>query len=501
MTHTTDSAPLPGFPGAAAPAPPAGRKGGPARRTDVRVSAAAGGAAAAALGLGALAALVLVLWIASPYPDSGLGGALHVGAGMWLLAQGAELVRTQTLSGDPAPIAVTPLLFSAVPAWLLYRGTSSAVAAAAQADEPKEADGPERAEGAERADGPEAAKGSLIEVAGWVLTGYLSVVAAVVAYAAGGPVRVDLPTVGYVALFAIGVAGYGAWAGGGRPAPARWRALDRRLGRYLGPHLNRYLDRCAPYAEEAVAALRAAGIALGVLLGGGALLGAVSLAWHAGSSGGTYAQLSGPFAGKLAVLLIAIALLPNLAVWGACYALGVGFSVGAGSTVGPVGAFGYGLLPRFPLLAALPGEGVGGWPGWLTLAVPAVGACAVGWWIGHGGWPAVSTVRVVAGAAGFLALAVAVLAAWSSGPLGVARLADFGPTWWRACAASWSWTVALALPLALLRRVYLNHPLPALHATLQRLPGLPRGLPHIPYLPRRRPKPPAPPTAPPSTHP
>jgi len=52
-----------------------------------------GGALAAGLGLAALTVLVVLLWISSPYPDSGPGGALHIAAALWLLAHGAELVR------------------------------------------------------------------------------------------------------------------------------------------------------------------------------------------------------------------------------------------------------------------------------------------------------------------------------------------------------------------------------------------------------------------------
>src|SRR5437879_4464653 len=79
------------------------------------------GVLAAGLGLGSFAALVMVLWISSPYPDSGPGGALHAAAALWLLAHGVELIRTQTLSGLPAPVGVTPLLLLSLPVWLLYR--------------------------------------------------------------------------------------------------------------------------------------------------------------------------------------------------------------------------------------------------------------------------------------------------------------------------------------------------------------------------------------------
>ena len=74
-----------------------------------------GGVLAAGLGLGSFAVLVVVMWISSPYPDSGPGGSLHVAAALWLLAHGAELVRTDTLSGVPAPVGVTPLLLPAPP--------------------------------------------------------------------------------------------------------------------------------------------------------------------------------------------------------------------------------------------------------------------------------------------------------------------------------------------------------------------------------------------------
>ncbi|MFD0394538.1 DUF6350 family protein [Streptomyces nogalater] len=80
-----------------------------------------GGAVAAGLGLGVMAVLVMVLWVSSPYPDSGPAGALHVTAALWLLAHGVELVRTDTLSGAPMPVGVTPLLLLALPVWLLYR--------------------------------------------------------------------------------------------------------------------------------------------------------------------------------------------------------------------------------------------------------------------------------------------------------------------------------------------------------------------------------------------
>ncbi|WP_046249604.1 DUF6350 family protein, partial [Streptomyces sp. MBT28] len=85
-----------------------------------------GGAFAAGLGLASCAVLVTVLWVSSPYPDSGPGGALHVAAALWVLAHGAELVRADTLSGTPAPVGVTPLLLLLLPVWLLHRAARDA---------------------------------------------------------------------------------------------------------------------------------------------------------------------------------------------------------------------------------------------------------------------------------------------------------------------------------------------------------------------------------------
>src|SRR5881392_419 len=122
-----------------------------------------GGAVAAGLGLGSFAVLVIMLWISSPYPDSGPGGALHVAAALWLLAHGVELVRTDTLSGVPAPVGVTPLVLLALPLWLVHRAARDA---ASEDEESPTASGR----------------------AAWagVVLGYLPVAAAAALYASGG---------------------------------------------------------------------------------------------------------------------------------------------------------------------------------------------------------------------------------------------------------------------------------------------------------------------------
>ncbi|WP_024759174.1 cell division protein PerM [Streptomyces exfoliatus] len=90
-------------------------------RSAALATACVRGGVAAGLGLGALAVLVTAAWISSPYPDGGPGGALHVASGLWLLAHGVDLVRTDTLSGLPAPLGIAPMLLAALPVWLVHR--------------------------------------------------------------------------------------------------------------------------------------------------------------------------------------------------------------------------------------------------------------------------------------------------------------------------------------------------------------------------------------------
>ncbi|MFI1231197.1 cell division protein PerM, partial [Streptomyces althioticus] len=117
-----------------------------ARRSSAIGAAFVGGVTAAGLGLGAVTVAVLLLWVASPYPDSGPSRALHLAADLWLLAHGGDLVRTATPSGTPAPVAVTPLLLAVLPVWLLHRAARHTLATApAPADPGRPGRGPGRA--------------------------------------------------------------------------------------------------------------------------------------------------------------------------------------------------------------------------------------------------------------------------------------------------------------------------------------------------------------------
>lgn len=403
-----------------------------------------GGALAAGLGLAAFAVLVILLWISSPYPDSGPGGALHVAAALWLLAHGAELVRADTLSGVPAPVGVPPLLLLALPVWLLHRAARDA------------------AEGGAGGAGGEAPLVPGRTAWAGVLLGYLAVGIPAALSCAGGGLR---PAWGWTAVCVPLVAGLaaatGVWTAYGRPSGP----LERVLGAVL-PRGVRHLV-LGPDGRPGVAA-RAAAAGAAVLAGGGALLLAVSLGWHGGETRQAFLRLTEGWSGWLAVLLLCVTLAPNAAVWAAAYALGPGFLLGTGTQVTPLFSPPAPPLPPFPLLAAVPEAGAGTTPNWAAAALPVAAGLVTGWFVGRGAarsgpapapaWTRGRTAGAAGAAAVLCAALLSVLAALAGGPLGVAALSRFGPVWWQVGAATLVWLTLVSVPTSLAVRAWRRRP-------------------------------------------
>ncbi|MGW5616823.1 cell division protein PerM [Streptomyces sp. NPDC003877] len=412
-----------------------------------------GGAVAAGLGLASFAVLVTLLWISSPYPDSGPGGALHVAAALWLLAHGAELVRVDTLSGGAAPMGVPPLLLLVLPVYLLHRAARDATDGG-----PGSGDDPGDAYGVVELGAEPPLVPARTAWAGVVL-GYLAVAAPAALYATGGVLRPSwVSAVLCVPSVAVVAAGLGVWSAHGRPGGP----LRRLLGVLPGGVRPLLL---APDGRPGVAT-RAAAAGLTVLLGGGALLVAVSLVGHGAAAQSSLLGLTEGWSGRCAVLLLCAALVPNAAVWGAAYALGPGFALGAGHAVGPLSSAPAPSLPPFPLLAAVPEAGAGTPVHWAAGLVPLVAGVMVGRWVAKaaaaaerggtrpGGRPAVvwsagRTARAAGLAAVLCAVVLAGLAALAGGPLGVSVLARFGPVWWQVGLAALAWLALAAIPTAL----------------------------------------------------
>ncbi|MFF4184580.1 DUF6350 family protein [Streptomyces sp. NPDC001691] len=383
------------------------------------------GAIAAGLGLGALAVLVTVLWISSPYPDSGPGGALRTAASLWLLAHGTQLVRPGTLTGTPAPVGVVPLLLVALPAWLAHRAARDALLPPGEDHEAYE-DGEA---------GPAPSGWSVF----WAVTcGYLAVATATALYAAAGPLPADPLSAGLHLPLTVALAtATGVWTAHGRPSGPLSDRVPERLRTTLLDVRHR-------------AAVRAAGAAVAVLLGGGALLAAAGLAWRLGIAEDSFLRLAEDWSGRFAVLLLGLALAPNAAVWGASYGLGPGFAVGTGAVVSPLGVAGDPALVHFPLLAAVPTGGHGSWWNWAAAGVPLVAGAALARRAARSavaeGWGRRETARAALVGAVLFGCALAVLAALAGGPLGTGALAAFGPVWWRTGGAALLWAAVVGVP-------------------------------------------------------
>ncbi|ROQ82241.1 hypothetical protein EDD95_1850 [Streptomyces sp. CEV 2-1] len=402
-------------------------------RPAVLASALLRGAVAAGLGLGSVAVLVMILWISSPGADSGPGEAVHTAVGLWLLAHGAELIRTDTLTGAPAPVGVVPLLFAALPVWLVHRAARDVL----EPDEGRGAPSP---------------GGAFALVTG----GYLLVGAPVALYARGASLSAEPLSLLFPAVLVVaGAAAAGVWAASGRRlgSPPSWAPV--RLHEAMAR--SRFVRRARVVGRSAAAGVM-------VLLGGGALVVAAALVWHADPVQDSFLRFSGDWAGRCAVLFLALLLVPNAAVWGAAYGLGPGFALGTASTVSPVAFAGRPALPDFPLLAAMPAEGAGTPLNWATAAVPVAAALTVAWFTVRRAAPAAAgreeawSLRETAftaalGAVG-CGIGAALLAAAAGGPLGTRALAEFGPVWWLTGAAALAWTAALGVPMAVLLRAW-----------------------------------------------
>ncbi|HEX5566017.1 MAG TPA: DUF6350 family protein, partial [Streptomyces sp.] len=394
------------------------------------------GVVAACLGLGGTTVVVLLLWITSPYPDSGPGGALRIAADLWLMSHGAPLVRTDTLSGTPAPVGLTPLLLCAAPLWLLHRAARGAVLGATVDGQ---GGGPRR-------------------IVGGISTGYLLVAVVVTGYAASGPLQVDpLSAALRLPVAVVGACAAGAWTARGRPVALPGRAR-RALGRVPAP-VRTVLNRTGLSAV-----LRAAAAATAALCAGGALLTAGALLWQVAAGQRTaFPPLPPSWSGYTAVLLLSLALAPNAAVWGAAYGLGPGFTLGGGSVVGPLAVTGLPPLPPFPLLAALPAEGSGTPVTWVPAgAVPLAAGLVLAWHVARTAAPARGrralgrreTACTAWLAACGCAAAMALLAVCAGGPLGTGALAHVGPQWWQTGPAALAWTAVLGVPGSLALRAW-----------------------------------------------
>ena len=359
--------------------PPAARSARP-----LVVTGGIAACAAAGSGLAVLITLTAIGWITAPHVGlgSGLGGVLRTAANLWLVAHHVGF----TVRGA-GRIGLLPLGLVLLPGALLVLAGRWVVRA-----------------------------GSVTQLrhvgyAAVALALPYALLAGAVALASRTPEAVPSLTEAVVASFLLALLAGGL---GAARALAPWSRLAGLMPARPRSIIMGMLG--------AVALMTAAGAALA----GGSL--AVHLPEVRAASD---ALGSGP-GGALLLLLAQLAYVPNAVIWAVAYALGPGFAFGTGTVVAPTGSS-LGAVPVFPMLAALPGGGHPGGPGWVPVVVLAMPYVA-------GVFAGVVTVRIsptpVLEAAplwGFAAGAAAgalfgVAAAFSGGPLGNGRLAAVGPS-------------------------------------------------------------------------
>ena len=363
MTETLPRPPL--------PRPPAR----PRTSQDLLLTGLPAAGYAAAAGLVAVAVPVLLAWAADPRSAAGVGEALRTVVQGWLLAHATALqLPGGTVDLVPLGLLVLPVL--------LVRRAARHVAGRARLTTLREA----------------ARLTSGIAVPYAVLAGLLSALARTSEVRpASGQALLGAGLLAWLSAGSGVLGGAGLW-------PVLRAAVPQRL------------VRCGAAATAVVAALVAAG----------ALLVGTTFAWHLGAAADLAAGTAPGAVGGLALLLLGVVLVPSAAVWGACWLVGPGFAVGAGTTVGPLDTV-LGAVPALPLLAALPTSSPPGPVAALALAVPVLAGMLGGRVVRRRGGGVRDALLTAVLAAGLLGLLCVVTA----GPLGDGRLTDVGPSWWR----------------------------------------------------------------------
>jgi hypothetical protein len=219
-------------------------------------------------------------------------------------------------------------------------------------------------------------------------------------------------------------------------------AVAAGVGVLHGAELTGPLLARLPGATPVV--LRAAALAVAVLLCAGGLLVGAALAMHGGQTVALAHALGGGVVGGVMVCLLCVLYAPNAVVCGLSYAVGPGFAVGSGTSVTAFGAH-LGPVPAFPLLGALPAGTRAAPMSWPILLAPLVAGVLAGLVLGRsprGG------ARAVFGCAALAGVCVGALAALAGGPLGAGRLAAVGPSPWRVGGAVFAELAVVALTTA-----------------------------------------------------
>jgi Family of unknown function (DUF6350) len=340
-------------------------------------------------GLVILTPLVLAGWIAAPHAGLGLPGVLRTATGLWLAAHHVGFA----LRGA-GRIGMLPLGLALLPGALLWRAGGWVVRTG------------------------QVSRLRHVGYAALTLASPYAALSGALALASRSPLVAPSPLQAVVAGFLIALCAGGL---GGARALAPWG----RLAALLSPRPRSLV-------------LGTAG-ALAVLGAGGAALAGASLGAHLSEFKALNDALGPGLVGTILLLIAELAYVPNAVGWAVCFSLGPGFAFGSGTVVAPTGSA-LGLLPAFPMLAALP-AGAGSVPAWASVGVLMLpylaGAFGGVLLVRAAPAPAVEVAPLWGFACGAASGCVTgVVAAFSGGPLGSGRLVAVGPSGWQAAVVA-----------------------------------------------------------------
>ncbi|GAA1852585.1 cell division protein PerM [Actinomadura bangladeshensis] len=352
------------------------------------------------IGLAVLTTITLIGWIAAPKTamGNGMSGVFRTAVNFWLVSHHAGFSYGQ------GRVGLLPLGVIVLPGVLLYRGGGWMIRVAGLRQRPRIA---------------------VVHVAVAQAAPYAALAALLALAASSKEVR---PSAWQALIGCFLVAVIAGGLGAARAVVAAQVAAEAK-GRRVRSGLGALL-RLLPERPRSLV-IGVAG-ALGVLLASGAVLVGAALAMNMAGADDLYDMLAPGVVGGVLLLLVELAFLPNAVIWGMAYAVGPGFSVGAGTSVSPTGVF-LDIVPAFPPLAALPQPGPAPALSLIALAAPFV-AGAVGGVLTIRSLP--SPVAEGAPLWGFVTGALtgavaALLSALSGGPLGGGRMATVGPSAWQ----------------------------------------------------------------------
>lgn len=342
--------------------------------------AAAGGALVSALtGWLLVTALLLVGWVSAS--DLQFAEVLVAGTRIWLLGY----FSGATLAG--VHLTIAPLGLTAIAA-LVCSGTAGFAAAMARRDAPEEISARER-------------RAIVLRVAA-VFAAVHAVAVLVASFFASTPDESARALIGALVVSAVS-----AVVGAARVC--QWHPL---------------LD--LPVWARAVP--RAVAAAVLTMVASGAVVLAVQLWRSRKAVTALHEALDAGASGGVLLLIVQLLWLPNVVIWCAAWAVGAGFSLGAGTMVTP-SVTEVGLLPAIPIFGAVPANGTGTGAGLWWLLSAALAGCAAAVVVLRARRRArVDETALVGGLSGVLSgLVLTAVAALSGGDLGSGRLVGLGP--------------------------------------------------------------------------